>query len=93
MLQQYALFALRFSLREDEFWQKMEFKCLKYRVESGEEVEWLVDIVFVMGQFGGGEEVFNYAQKVLMEKTLNADQNIKLFLVFSSLKRGEKPWI
>lgn len=52
-----------------------------------------MDIVFSAGQFGAGEELFNYAQKVLADYDLTAEQYVKLFLVFSSLKRGEKPWI
>jgi hypothetical protein len=71
----------------------VEFKCLKYAINSPDEVGWLVDIVFVAGQFSAGEDVFNYAQKVLVDRDLTADQYIKLFLVFSTLKRGEKPWI
>jgi hypothetical protein len=46
-----------------------------------------------MGQFEFGEEIYNFAQKMLAEEKLNVDQNIKLFMVFSNLKKGEKPWI
>jgi hypothetical protein len=39
-------------------------------VRNGEDAGWLVDIVFAAGQFQAGEELFNYAQKVLEEHSL-----------------------
>jgi hypothetical protein len=41
-------------------------------VESVEEVGHLVDVVFVAGQFSAGEDVCNFAQKILAEKDLTA---------------------
>lgn len=66
---------------------------MKMVPESEEEVSYLVDVVFVMGRFEVGEEIFNFIQKILAEASFSIDQSIKLFLVFSSLKKGEKPWI
>ena len=41
-------------------------------MQTEDEVGYLVDIVFVAGQFSAGEDVFNFAQKILAEKYLTA---------------------
>lgn len=66
---------------------------MRFVPKSEEEVSYLVDVTFIMGRFEIGEEIFNYVQKMLGETSFNIDQSIKLFLVFSSLKKGEKLWI
>lgn len=93
VLHQYALFALRYSIANQEFWEKMEFKSQKYFHKSKEEIPMIVDIAFAMGQFEFCEEIYNYVEKVLQAEELKIEECIKLYLTYSNLKKGGLSWI
>lgn len=46
-----------------------------------------------MGQFEVCEEIYNYVEKVLLPEELGIDESIKLYLTYSSLKKGGLSWI
>ena len=93
VLREYAVYANQFNLREFEFWEKLEYKVLKCFPESEQELGWLADISFLMGQFEEGEVIYNHVSKLLKDQDLSIDQYVKLYLTFNMLKKGEKDWI
>ena len=81
------------NLNVDELWEKIEYRTIKIFPEGQEELGWLIDIGFMMGQYKLGSVIYNHVAKLLQEQGLNIDQAVKLYLTFNMLKIGEKQWI
>lgn len=67
LLRDYALFAYNFKVNFPQFWEKLEFKTVKFFPQSVEEASFLVDIGFLMGQFQAGTQIYNHVSKMLQE--------------------------
>ena len=60
---------------------------------NDEDYNAIIDIVFIMGQFGVGEYAYNYVVKICADKQMDVEQYVKLYLTFHAVKKGDKQWL